>query len=200
MSPARILCEGVRGILGMQMAVMKFDEVLRTFAGYFERERIRYAVAGGLALQAWGGSRATYDVDFVAEGQRRGDIVGFAGSLGYQTLYASEGYSNHRHPDERLGSVDFVYVYNATADALFSSAVAREVVGVSLPVTQPELLIAMKVRAMQNAPRRVLIDAPDIAFLMRLPAVDRSRVRDYFSRHGLLKVYDELEKESSGLG
>jgi len=29
---------------------MQFDEVLRTFAEFFEREGIRYAVAGGLAI------------------------------------------------------------------------------------------------------------------------------------------------------
>ena len=42
---------------------------------------------------------------------------------------------------------------------------------------------------------RVLIDAPDIAFLMALPGVDQQKVREYFSQQGLLKIYDELEKE-----
>ena len=42
---------------------------------------------------------------------------------------------------------------------------------------------------------KFLIDAPDIAFLLALPGVDRDRVRDYFSQQGLLKIYDELEKE-----
>src|SRR5262249_46708902 len=33
---------------------MQFDEVLRTFGEFFEREKIPYAVIGGLAMQAWG--------------------------------------------------------------------------------------------------------------------------------------------------
>jgi hypothetical protein len=53
----------------------------------------------------------------------------------------------------------------------------------------------MKVRAMKNSAMRVLIDAPDIAFLLSLPGLDRERVREYFSQHGLLKIYDELEKD-----
>jgi hypothetical protein len=53
----------------------------------------------------------------------------------------------------------------------------------------------MKVRAMKNSPMRVLIDAPDIAFLLGIPGLDRERVREYFSEHGLLKIYDELEKD-----
>lgn len=36
---------------------MQFEDVLRTFVGFFDRESIPYALAGGLALVAWGHSR-----------------------------------------------------------------------------------------------------------------------------------------------
>lgn len=42
---------------------------------------------------------------------------------------------------------------------------------------------------------RVLIDAPDVAYLLTLPGIDRNRVREYFLRQGLLKIYDELAKD-----
>lgn len=50
---------------------------------------------------------------------------------------------------------------------------------------------------MSSAPMRVLIDAPDVAFLLTLPDIDRSKAREYFARHGLLKIYDELERWQS---
>ncbi|HEX6099405.1 MAG TPA: hypothetical protein VF432_24025 [Thermoanaerobaculia bacterium] len=106
---------------------MKFDEVLRRFSAFFEAEGIRYALAGGNAMLAWGHQRLTNDVDFA--------------------------------------------------------------------MLRPEHLIAMKVHAMKQQPMRVLIDAPDVAYLMALPGVDRARIREYFSQQGLLKIYDELEKE-----
>lgn len=87
-----------------------------------------------------------------------------------------------------------IYVYGATAEQVFAGSVRRSLVGVEMPVVRPEHLIAMKVRAMKNSAIRVLIDAPDIAFLLSLPGLDRDRVREYFSEHGLLKIYDELEK------
>jgi hypothetical protein len=46
---------------------MQFDEVLRTWKDFFEREGIRYALIGGLAMRAWGSGRTTEDVDFVVE-------------------------------------------------------------------------------------------------------------------------------------
>ncbi len=174
---------------------MKFDEVLRRFSEFFDAQEIRYALAGGNALLAWGHQRPTHDVDFAIDGARRDEAVAYAESLGYETTFASEGYSNHYHRDAAFGHVDFLYVYGSTADALFGGVTHLSAVGVNLPVLRPEHLIAMKVHAMKQRPMRVLIDAPDIAFLLSLPGIDRERVREYFSQNGLLKIFDELEKE-----
>lgn len=174
---------------------MQFDEVLRTWITSFQEQDITYALAGGNALRAWGHDRPTYDVDFVIHGKDRDRAIAFAESLGYETVHVSSGYSNHYHPDETFGHVDLMYVYGVTAEQVFSGSIQRSLVGIDLPVVRPEHLIAMKVRAMKNSAMRVLIDAPDIAFLLSLPGLDRERVREYFSEHGLLKIYDELEKD-----
>lgn len=174
---------------------MKFDAVLRRFSGFFEGEMIRYALAGGLAVHAWGHSRFTHDIDFAVDGAYRTRVLAFTESLGYRTLHASAGYSNHEHPDEDFGILDLLYVYDDTADRLFAEASRRFVAGeVHAPVVKPEHLIAMKVQAIKNAPRRVSIDVPDIEFLLTLPGVDRTTVRDYFERAGLLRIYDVIAK------
>jgi len=179
---------------------MRFDEVLRTFAVAFDREGIRYAIAGGLAIHAWGRSRSTQDIDFVVDGAERLRVIAVAESLGYATLQANEGYSNHEHPLADFGRVDFIYVYGATADKLFEGSSSRPIAGdVSVPVPRAEHLVAMKVMAMKNNHMRVLIDAPDVSYLMSLPGIDLVEIRDYFARHGLLKIYDGLAKEL-GLG
>lgn len=72
-----------RGILGG----MQFGEVLRTFAEFFEKEKIRYAVAGGLAIHAWGYSRTTYDIDFAVDGDAKQRVIGFTEASGYKTLH-----------------------------------------------------------------------------------------------------------------
>jgi hypothetical protein len=174
---------------------MQFDEVLRAWSTFFEGEGIRYALAGGNALVAWGNDRPTHDADFAVDGGHRERVILHAESLGYETTFVSEGFSNHHHPSADLGHVDFLYLYGITADTLFGEATRRATFGLQLPVLRPEHLIAMKVRAMKNRPMRVLIDSPDIAYLLGLPGIDRERVREYFAQQGLLKIYDELEKE-----
>jgi hypothetical protein len=175
---------------------MNFEEVLRTFAEYFEREGIRYAIAGGLAIHAWGRSRTTYDIDFAVDGTERERVIAFAEAIGYRTRHVSEGYSNHDHTEEVFGSVDLIYLYGRTAELVFGDSSARLIAGeVHAPVPKPEHLIAMKVQAIKNAPKRVSIDVPDIEFLLRLPGIDQAAVRDYFDRAGLLRIYDVIEKD-----
>lgn len=176
---------------------MRFDEVLHTFSAFFERESIRFAIIGGLALQAWGHSRFTRDVDMVVPRSARDRVVAFAESLGFETLHVSEGYSNHLHPDRDRGRVDFMYVDEATAEKLFASAVEKTIVGdQTAPVPAPEHLLAMKAIAMKNASDRVMIDAPDVQFLLKLPGVDRTAARDFFARHGLLELFDAIERNA----
>jgi hypothetical protein len=176
---------------------VRFEDVLRTFADHFEQQRVRYAVIGGLALQAWGYSRFTRDADFAVERIVRDDVVRFAETLGYETLNISEGYSNHLHADAAWGRVDFMYVDPATSAKLFAAATIKPILGeFSAPIPKPEHLLAMKAIAMKNSPQRVLIDSPDVQFLLRLPGVDRAEVRDYFARHGLLELFDAIDEGS----
>jgi len=80
---------------------------------------------------------------------------------------------------------------------VFGSATSKPILGdVSAPVPRPEHLLAMKAIAMRNSPHRVLVDSPDVQFLLRLPGVDRATVRDYFARHGLLELFDAIARDS----
>lgn len=175
---------------------MRFDEVLKTFASFFDRDGIRWAVAGGLAMHAWGYSRSTNDIDFIIDGSARGRVIAFAESLGYETLYASEGFSIHELRADERARVDLIYVYGETADKVFAAVTTRLTAReVTAPVMSPEHLAMMKAQAMKSRPARVPIDWPDVSFLINLPETDRAAVRDYFEKIGLLKLYDDIAHE-----
>lgn len=174
---------------------MKFDEVLRTFSGFFEREGLRHTLIGGLAMQAWGRSRLTKDIDFAVDGSARDRVIAFAESLGYETLYISEGYSNHAHDDPSWGRIDFMYLYGETAERIFAAARPKPVVGEEeIPVASAEHLAMMKAVAMKNSPHRALFEGEDVRILLNAPGVDRKAIRDYFEHQGLLGLYDVIER------
>lgn len=175
---------------------MQFDEVLRTFAEFFEREGMRYTIVGGLAVHAWGGSRLTRDIDIAVDLHSRERIILHAEGLGYETLYASDSFSNHLHADPRFGRIDFMYLSGRTAEQIFAASEVKRVVGDSTaPVASAEHLAMMKALAMKNFPHRALFEGEDVRILIHVPGVDRAAVRDYYERHGLLELYDAIAKE-----
>ena len=173
---------------------MDFAAVLEPIADRLERQGHPFALAGGLALAAFGIARSTLDLDLLVPAEAREDVLALMKELGYETLHASQGYSNHLHAQPGLGRVDFIYVRGDTRDKIFDGAQPAEGPG-GRPVLVPraEHLAAMKALAMKSDPERRLQDLADIERLLRLPGVDRSEVRDVFERHGMLAFWRELE-------
>ncbi len=153
------------------------------------------AVAGGVALAAYGNPRLTIDLDIVTESGAQPDLVTGLEAAGYRTLYRSPGFSNHLHPDAEWGRVDMIYVDAATSRQLFpATRLMRGPGGREIRVPRPEHLIAMKVQAIKNAPERTWQDLADIRLLLALPDVDADEARGYFSRAGLLDRWEELRR------
>ena len=173
---------------------LDFSTVLQRVRELLDEAGHRYALIGGLAMAAYGLVRTTLDLDLVVDADAQEDVIAGMETLGYETLHRSAGYSNHVHVDDRMGSVDFVYVETGTASKLF--AATRQVDGPSgqpISVPSPEHLAAMKVLAMKNDPGRTFQELGDIRHLVVAAGADREEVRREFRRHGLENRYRELE-------
>lgn len=174
---------------------MDFLATLSRVTAFLDDRNVPWALVGGLALSAYGGARSTLDLDLAVDGSVQDEMIRFMESRGFETLYRSSGYSNHLHPNEDLGRVDFVYVRGETSEKLFSEARRHQGPGgLEVIVPRPEHLIAMKVLAMKNDPGRTFQDLADIRVLMLQPNIDRDEVRRFFVRHGLRERFHELEE------
>ncbi len=173
---------------------MDFVKVLTQLSEFLAERNYPYAVIGGVGLAGYGMPRATVDLDLVLDANAQAAMIRFLESLGYETLHRSMGYSNHRHAEREMGSVDLVYVRDETSRRVFDATrVLQGPGGLRVPFPSPEHLIAMKVVAMKNDPSRTYQDLADIRFLLTLADVDRGAVRSQFEKHGLLERYHELE-------
>ncbi len=174
---------------------MDFGRAFSTVAGFLEGEGFPVAVVGGLSLHAFGVTRATQDLDLVTDANARVKTVAFLESLGYETLHASDGYSNHLHSDAVLGRVDMVYVGGETLRQLFEGSRELLALGGRLArVPSPEHLVAMKVQAIKNDRSRSFQDLADVRSLLMATQVDRGKVEGYFRGAGLEEKWDELRK------
>jgi hypothetical protein len=176
---------------------LDFLGVLKTLADYLQKAGCRFAVIGAHALHSYGLSRATGDLDLIVEAECQPRIIDFLESLGYETLQASSGYSNHIHPLPGMGRIDFVYVTGESASLIFGGAsrtLSLDNASITIAVPKPEHLIAMKLFAMKNDPSRVYQDMADIQYLLTLPGIDKEETNQYFEKYGFGKLYEELQK------
>ncbi len=172
---------------------MKFKEVFKLLVDFFERERLDYALIGAFALHAYGYVRASQDVDFIVRHEDQKKIIDNLESLGFETVYCSPGYSNHVHPLSGLGRIDFVYVKGETAKSIFRETRKLLILGdLTLPVVNPEHLIALKVFAMKNNPERSLREMADIKYLISLPEIEMQTVKRYFEKYGQMERYYDI--------
>lgn len=173
--------------------------IIQILIGFFNQERIDYALIGAFAMKAYGYLRATQDVDFLVRNAHQDKIIADIESLGYETLYRSTAYSSHLHPMANLGRIDFIYVEGESADIILSETRPLLILDdLSIPVVKPEHLIALKVFAMKNDPERSLREMADLQYLFKLPELDLEEVRGYFEKYGQMEKYLELtgrEKE-----
>lgn len=175
---------------------MKFKKTFQLLIDFFERERIDYALIGAFALKAYGYTRATQDVDFIARQKDRKKIIANLESLGFETLYSSTGYSNHLHPLSGLGRIDFVYVKGDTAESIFKEAVRILLFdNLTVLVVRPEHIVALKVFAMKNDPDRALREMADIKELLSLPEINLQEVQKYFKKYGQMERYYDIVGE-----
>jgi len=168
---------------------------MKEIGRFFEEEDFTFAIIGAFALHAYGLTRATSDLDFITDIRAQDKLIPFLEKLGYETLYVSSGYSNHLHTDPGMGRLDFVYVSGKTSRQLLGAAAKTFILGgITVAVPRAEHIAAMKIPAMKNDPELSLQDMADIQFLMRLPDIDKTEIREYFKKQGLLDKYHEIQR------
>ena len=139
---------------------------------------IRHALIGGLALAPHKVIRATRDVDLLTDAAHADAVDAELCRLGYRCLHRSDDAANYLRGDER---VDFLFASRPAARHLLETAIEQPTPFGLLRVVSAEGLIAFKLQALVNNPRRTQ-DLEDIRALIRAnrATLDMAAVGDYF--------------------
>jgi hypothetical protein len=151
------------------------------------------AVIGGLALASHKVTRATQDIDFLAEAEQADAIEAILVAHGYSRIHRSVDAANYLRRDER---VDLLYAHRPIARKLLREARAVETPFGKLRVVSAEGLIGLKLQALVNDPKRTQ-DLADIRALLRAnpQTLNLSEVREYFRLFERESLLDELLNE-----
>ena len=150
---------------------------------------------GGHAINHYGYSRATIDVDFMIAAGDLARVRSVMKSAGFSNVSESDNVAFFNHPDIPI-RVDFLQVDTRTMGLLLEKAVQVEYNGVPIRLPCLKDLIAMKLFALKSgSAKREERDFPDIVHLSVQngldPVVDLKPLCDRFGDDG---IYDRLVK------
>lgn len=146
---------------------------------------IDHALIGGFALAYLGVNRATSDIDFIAEGDKR-DII--------KTSLKESGFVLTQETEEVLhfdsqGFLDILLAKRPLSQQMLKDA---KVLDTGIKCLGPEDIIGLKIQAYMNNSKRALQDKADIkALLEKNSNLDWNRIRKYAD---LFNQWNEIQR------
>lgn len=149
--------------------------------------QISHALTGGFALALYGINRATADIDLLADGKRKNDIIAILENAGFKLF--------HETPEvlqfEGVGSLDIILANRPISQKMLEMAKEADQVGVR--VLCPEDIIGLKIQAYKNDNLRRLQDQADIqAIILKNKTLDWKRIKQYADLFGEWKTLLDL--------
>jgi hypothetical protein len=177
-----------------------FEDIFKMVMEKLPEAGIDCLLIGGFAVNHYGYTRNTLDVDFM--------IVG-SDARSVRSIMQASGFINIDEQDNVLfcsrseggPRIDFLKVDLETMRKLQGNARAITIYGCSLRLPCLHDLIAMKIFALtQNTARRMAKDLPDIAYLAVLNDLDlEADLKPLCDRFGSLVVYKMIRDQMEAL-
>lgn len=172
------------------------EELFKELSVEFERAEIPFLLIGGYAVNAYGYSRTTQDVDFM--------IVSSDYERAKQVLQRC-GYRQHVHKDlcarfvdheKQWPPLDLIFVEQETFQNIVKEARGIEVLGRKLLVPSAEHLIALKLHAIKNDPQRETKDLNDILEIIKAKGLDvgSQKFKDFCLKFGNAGLLERIQK------
>jgi predicted nucleotidyltransferase len=161
---------------------------------------VEYLLIGGFAVNYYGYTRNTLDVDFMVASDQIDAVKAILGDAGFINISVEDNVVFFNRPDMAM-RVDFLRVDNGTLKKLIAHAQEVDFYGCRITVPALKDLLAMKIFALaQSGGRRMGKDLPDIAFLVVLHKLDLDQdIRPLCERFGKGDTYDLIKSQVEAL-
>ena len=157
---------------------------------------INCIMIGGFAVNYYGYTRNTLDVDFMITADKIDIVRGIMAEAGFTNISVGDNVAFFGMPDLPW-RVDFLRVDNDTMNRLLGQANIAEVQGYKLKVPLLLDLIAMKIFALsQSIARRMGKDLPDISYLIIIHNLDMEKdIRPLTVKYGTEEIFAMIRRQ-----
>ena len=163
---------------------MDFELVFENLLEKFAEKEVSFALIGGFALQAFGYSRATQDVDLLISAEDIQKVKEILSNMSYRIIHESENAINFWSDTAPLGNIDILIACRKYSRAMLNRAVIKDILGkYSIQVIIPEDIIGLKIQSSSNDPSRWSQDMADIRQMIQLhkQTLNVELLREYFA-------------------
>ena len=147
------------------------------------------------ALQAYDVVRQTMDLDCLVVNEDECVLASVLRDAGYLEKQRTEAFVRYSHPSIWFMDVDVMIVDRGTFDKMYAQSCDRDVQSRGVRVPCLPHLIALKLHAVKNNPKRELKDMGDIVELLRAHpgTVSAEDLQDVCTRYGPSGIMDKLK-------
>jgi hypothetical protein len=174
--------------------------LFQTIRDEAEKRKLPFLVIGGLAVNFYGTSRETADLDLLILRDVRADWLELFMAQGY-SIFHDAGTFVQLSPASKGGMpVDLMLVREPTFTPMYAGGREVEMFGASLKIPSLDHLIALKLHALRHGHRgRNLKDFLDIENLVHVNKIDMrsDKARALFLKYGTADIYEKISQACS---
>lgn len=153
---------------------MNLRKTLLTATQALKASQVKHALIGGFALAVYGINRATADIDLLADGEKKKEIISSLVTAGFKLIHESAEVLQF----DGVGRLDIILANRPMSQKMLTAA--KEAKQVPLRVLDAEDIIGLKIQAYKNDPTRKLKDKADIQDLIsKNKNLDWKRIKTY---------------------
>lgn len=166
-----------------------------TISAETKKRNLRFLVIGGLAVNFYGYSRETGDLDLLIHRDNREHWLDLFSLLGYTVYQEGQGFLQLSPPKQGAWPVDLMLVRENTFGPMHTASREVDLYGVKMRIPSLEHVLMLKLHALKNAGiNRFLKDFLDVENLIRINKVDiqSENIRQLFVKYGTAELYDKI--------
>ena len=171
--------------------------ILATIHQAAESQKLRFLVIGGLAVNHYGFSRETGDLDLLVSQPDRAGWLKFFSGLGYKIYNDGGNFIQFSQPEQSAWPVDLMLVQEKTFAPIFGGSQDANFYGIETRVPSLHHLLALKLHALKNTRfHRFLKDFLDVENLMQINRLDvkSESIRELFLKYGTPDLYEKISR------
>jgi hypothetical protein len=165
------------------------------------RERVlEFLVIGGHAVNAYGYSRETADLDLLIRKAQRDSWLAWFQSLGYSIFHDGENFLQLVPPPEARWPVDLMLVNDESFAAMLAASRPIEQEPARPRIPSVDHLIALKLHALKHTRiHRFLKDFQDVIGLIESQKIDpdSEKLKQLFEKYGTIELYGKVRRALS---